>query len=160
MGPLTNITHYSPHIIHIGFSQKYSPYCYHIEPQNYTISIKSPKALTLWENPKAQQNPLQSSLLYRTLTKPVTTRHPKARCYTTLLQISLLHSTLKPIATRYSYKARCCMTPLQSPLLHDTLTKPVATRHPYKACCHTAIFFTKSYKAQMLIWHYFTKSKY
>ena len=128
MGPLTNITHYSPHIIHLGFSQKYSPYCYHIEPQNYTISIKSPKALTLWENPKAQQNPLQSSLLYGTLTKPVTTRHPKARCYTTLLQISLLHSTLKPIATLYSYKARCCTTPLQSPLLHGILTKPVATR--------------------------------
>ena len=53
LGPLTNITHYSPHIIQLGFSQKYSPYCYHIEPQNYIISIKSPKALTLWENPKS-----------------------------------------------------------------------------------------------------------
>ena len=122
---------------------------------------KKPKLIYLvGKTQKAQQNPLQSSLLYCTLTKPVTTWHRKAHCYTTLLQISLLHSTLKPIATRYSYKARCCTTPLQSPLLHGTLTKPVATRHPYKASCHTAIFFTKSYKAQMLIWHYFTKSKY
>ena len=52
---------------------KYSPYCYHIEPPNYTISIISPKALTLWENPKSPSKPS---------TKLVATWHPKARCYT------------------------------------------------------------------------------
>ena len=59
-------------------------------------------------------------------------------------------------------------TLLQSPLLHGTLTKPIVTRHSYKACCYMALLqspllhgniFTKSYKTQILIWHYFTKPK-
>ena len=110
LGPLTNITHYSPHIIQLGFSQKYSSYCYHIEPQNYIISIKSPKTLILWENPKS---PTKTSI------KPVATQHPKSRCYTILLQSPLLHSTLKPVATRHLYKARCYTIPL----------KPTTMRH-------------------------------
>ena len=58
-------------------------------------------------------------MLHGTLTKPVTTRHPKACCYMALLS-PLLHSTLNLIATQH---------PLQSLQLHDTL---------YKVCFYTA----------------------
>ena len=50
LGPLTNITHYSSYIIQLGFHKN----THHIEPQNYTISIKSSTRPNL---------------------KPVTTRH-------------------------------------------------------------------------------------
>ena len=37
----------------LSFYKNTKKHCYHIEPQNYTISIKSPKVLTLRENPKS-----------------------------------------------------------------------------------------------------------
>ena len=47
MGPLTNITHYSPHIIQLGFSQKYSPYYYHNWATKLHYIHKEPKIILL-----------------------------------------------------------------------------------------------------------------
>ena len=170
----TNTSHILP---------KYSPHCYrtwaptntlytspinYFGPQILTIPLpysatklyhlyKKPKLIYLvGKTQKAQQNPLQSSFLYDTLTKPVTTRHPKAHYYTTLLQNLLLHgtltkpvatwhpkarcytTTLKPVITRHPYKARCYTAPL----------KPVVTQHP-KACCYTTPLKTRCYMASL-----------
>ena len=59
---------------------------------------KAQKHLPCGKNPKGPTKPP---------TKPVATRHPKARCYTAFLQSPLLHGTLKLVATRHPYKARC-----------------------------------------------------
>ena len=37
----------------LSFHKNTKKHCYHIESQNYTIYIKSPKVLTLRENPKS-----------------------------------------------------------------------------------------------------------
>ena len=114
-------------------------------------------------------------MLHGNLTKPVTTRHPKAYCYMALLS-PLLHSTLNLIATQH---------PLQSLQLHDTLykvcfytapiTQPVTKWHLlqspllhgtyYKARCYTtllkaqvlslAIFYQKP---KYYSWQYFIKN--
>ena len=52
----------------------------------------------------------------------------------TLLQSPFLHGILTKLVATWHPKARCYTTPLQSPLLHGNI-------------------FTKSYKAQILIWH-------
>ena len=57
-----------PIIAHILSNLGFHKNTHHIEPQIYTISIKSPKALTLKENPKKKTIPIRHSY--------------KARCYT------------------------------------------------------------------------------
>ena len=84
-----NISHPITKLVH-----KYLLSHYHIESQNYTISIKSPNSFTLWAKPKKPNKTLQSPLL---------------------------HGTLKPVAIRHSYKACCYMALLLSPLLHGNI---------------------------------------
>ena len=83
-----------PIITHILSNLGFHKNTHHIRPQNYTISIKSPKAFTLWEKSKKPNKTLL-----------------KTRCYIATLKNPLLHSTSK---------ARCYMAPLKSLLLHDT----------------------------------------
>ena len=80
-----------PIITHILSNLGFHKNTHHIRPQNYTISIKSPKG-------KIQK-------------KFVATWHPKACCYMAILQNPLLHGTLtKPVATRH-LKTRCYAAP-------------------------------------------------
>ena len=101
MGPLTNITHYIPHIIQLKFSTNNA---HHITTkiglQNYIIPTQSPTSFGLWAKSKESPNSLKSHYDMANsmsrydaalFTNPVATRHLKARCYTT---------PLKPVATR------------------------------------------------------------
>ena len=55
---LSQILHIISHILsNLGFHKNTHHIATKIEPQNYTISIKSPKIFTLWENPKSPTKP-------------------------------------------------------------------------------------------------------
>ena len=76
---LTNTTHYIPHIIQLGFSQKYSPYCY----QNWATKLcyfhkKAQNHLTCGQNlKKPNKTPFKAN--YDTAPwKLVTILHPQS----------------------------------------------------------------------------------
>ena len=130
MGPLTNITHYIPHITQLGLSHKYLSYHY----QNWATKLyhlyKKPKLIYLvGKIQKAQQN---------SLTNPVATWHPKAYCYMALLQ------------------TRCYTALLLSPLLHGNIFTKSQTS--YKKPKY--YFGNYLQKAQILFWQFFTKAQY
>ena len=75
-----NISHPITKLVH-----KYLLSHYHIDPQNYTISIKSPNSFTLGAKPKKPNKTLQSPLLHDT---------SKTRCYMALLLSPLLHGNI------------------------------------------------------------------
>ena len=170
----------------LGASHKYYPLyltknAHHVTtkigPQNYTISIKIPKALTLWENPKS---PTKPSL------KPVATRHLyKARCYTAPPKPAMMRHLQKPLRCGTSkssllhgiFTKSVAARYIQSPLLHDTFTKPTTMRHlqnplrygTSKTRYDTTLLlspllhnniFKKFQKAQILFWHIFIKAQY
>ena len=95
MGPLTNITHYSPHIIQLGFSQKTHHITAKIGLQNYIILTQSPTSLRLWAKPKeipkflkSHYNVANFKACYDTtlLTKPVATWQYFTRSQKSFLQ--------------------------------------------------------------------------
>ena len=96
MGPLTNITHYSPHIIQFGFSQKYSSYYYQNWITKFTLfPYKAQHHSACGQNPKKAQNSKSPTTMWLIL-KFTTVRH--------YLQSPLLHGNtlqnLKIISTR------------------------------------------------------------
>ena len=61
MGPLTNITHYIPHIIQLKFSTNNAHHITaEIGPQNYIIPTQTPTSFGLWAKPKENPNFLKS----------------------------------------------------------------------------------------------------
>ena len=104
--------------------------------------------------------------------KLVTTRYLlKARCYTAFIKNPLLHNTSKIPLLQGTSKVRYYTAPLKSVATRHLL-KPVATQQyfykilqnpntnlaPILQSPNTNL--TLFYKAQILIWHYFTKPKY
>ena len=130
MGPLTNITHYIPHIIQLKFSTNNTHrITTKIGPQNYIIPTQSPTSFSLWAKPKESPNSLKFHYDVALFTKPATMRY--------YLQSPLLHGTSK---------TRCYTAILYK-----------ISKSFYKAQMLIWHYF---HKAQILIWHYFTKPKY
>ena len=101
MGPFTNITHYSPHIIQLGFSQKYSSYYYQIGPQNYIIPTQSPTSFDLWAKPK--ENPKFQKSHYDVANSKFHYNVANSKSPTTMWLIP------SPLRCGTIYKARCYM---------------------------------------------------
>ena len=149
MGPFTNITHYSPHIIQLGFSQKYSSYYYQIGPQNYIIPTQSPTSFDLWAKPK--ENPKFQKSHYDVANSKFHYNVANSKSPTTMWLIP------SPLRCGTIYKARCYMAILnhfykaQIPIWHLFSQRPNSN-------------LTLLCKAQILFWqlslHSFIKPKY
>ena len=156
MGSLTNITHYSPHIIQLGFSQKYSSYYY----QNWAIKFtlfphKAQHHLACGQNPKKAQNSKSPTMMWLIpkvqlrwlILKPATMRH--------YLQSLLLHGNtlqnLKIISTRPKFLFGIYFHKGQIPIWHLFSQNPNSN-------------LALLYKAQILFWqlslYSFIKPKY
>ena len=81
MGPLTNITHYIPHIIQLKFSTNNAHHITaEIGPQNYIIPTQTPTSFGLWAKPKENPNFLKSH--YDVANSKVPLRYGQFKCPT------------------------------------------------------------------------------
>ena len=114
MGPLTNIIHYSPHIIQLGFSQNMLIISLLKLDRKLHYSHTKPNIIWLWAKLKERPNSKSPTTMWL-ISKPTTTRH--------YLQSPLRRDTI--------YKNRYDAT---------LFTKSVTTRQ-LKVCCYTAILY-------------------